>query len=208
MCVCVCVAHKPEGVSIWKINVLRTTWVLIGMNLKEKALEWKSQAPWRREYNKFSLKKKKCHEFHVEQMPFWTRQDQTTFEGLPVWLPHLLEGLEGGRPQSALLCVSVETTKTTKRRSYSFFVSFSWEQQVEAALWFSFFTMGAINRLVRVAFWLSYLQLPAPHHPGGSDSHMSSRRSQPPHLHFPQHVCDKKKRRNGAGERVLLLFLF
>lgn len=48
-----------------------------------------------------------------------------------------------GQPKSSLLCVSVETTKATKRRSYPFCVSVSWEQQVEAALWFYIFTTGS-----------------------------------------------------------------
>lgn len=104
----------------------------------------------------------------VEQTPRWTRQDQTEGSGGHCPTPSRVPAAGGGQAQSALLCVSVKTTKATKRRSRSFslfffsFVSFSWEQQVEAALWFYVFTTGAINSRACVAFWLSYLHLPAP----------------------------------------------
>ena len=64
----------------------------------------------------------------------------------PVW------GGEGevekwGQPKSSLLCVSVETTKATKRRSYPFCVSVSWETAGRSCIWVLLFSpLRAINR--------------------------------------------------------------
>lgn len=92
--VCVYLAHKLEGKKIWKIIILCSTWVFIGIDLKEKALEWKSQAPLKREYNYFSLKiKTPCISLGQwsEKMPLWTGQDKTELlrgcrlTSSPVW---------------------------------------------------------------------------------------------------------------------------
>ena len=91
------------------------------------------------------------------------------------------------------MCASWNYKGNQKEVLFVFFAKFSWERQVKAALWFYVFTTGAINRRACVAYWLSYLHLPAPHDPGSPNSHTSCGRSQPPHLHFPQHVCDKNK---------------
>jgi hypothetical protein len=55
-----------------------------------------------------------------------------------------VQGVGMGEPLSHHFWRSVGYNyKGTKRRSYPLFVNFSWEQQVEAALWFYFFTTGS-----------------------------------------------------------------
>lgn len=124
----------------------------------------------------------------IDQMLFGTRQEKN--ERLRGSLSDFLtcsRGSVAGRPKSSLLCVSVETTKATKRRSDPFFVSFSWEQQVEATLWFCFFTTGAINRWARVA---SYLTIQAPPTPTWAVTGLASHG---PHSYIFHNTCDKKK---------------
>lgn len=63
----------------------------------------------------------------------------------PVWGGGVVE--KWGQPKSSLLCVSVETTKATKRRSYPFCVSVSWETAGRSCILVLLFSPpSAINR--------------------------------------------------------------
>lgn len=140
-------------------------------------------------------------------MPLWTRQDRGKRLRGGLLTPSPASGAGRRTTQVSILCVSVETTKATKRRSNSVFfvvVSFSWERQVEAALWFYVFTTGAINRRARVAFWLRHLPSPAPRNPGrGPNSHMGSRGAWLPTYIFHN---TRAERRNGACERAFCCY--
>lgn len=140
-------------------------------------------------------------------MPLWTRQDRGERLRGGLLTPSPASGAGRRTTQVSILCVSVETTKATKRRSNSVFfvvVSFSWERQVEAALWFYVFTTGAINRRARVAFWLRHLPSPAPRNPGrGPNSHMGSRGAWLPTYIFHN---TRAERRNGACERAFCCY--
>ena len=129
---------------------------------------------------------------------FWTRQKT---EGLEGCLSDCFTCLGGegevekwGQPKSSLLCVSVETTKATKRRSYPFCVSVSWETAGRSCILVLLFSpLRAINRWAHVALCsVTYTGL-EPSNPGSSDSHMNRGRSRPPRIHFPQHMSVEKK---------------
>ena len=128
---------------------------------------------------------------------FWTRWKT---EGLEGCLSDCFTCLGGrgevekwGQPKSSLLCVSVETTKATKRRSYPFCVSVSWETAGRSCILVLLFSpLRAINRWAHVALCsVTYTGL-EPSNPGSSDSHMNRGRSRPPRMHFPQHMSGEK----------------